>query len=119
MLLNKRMKFPSKSISQLQIYISGKITQRGFDDETLEQRLMLLTEEIGELNKACRKRSGIKTGQHSNDHQIGHEIADVINMIFAVAIELGIDVEAEYSDKETEIDQRLYSKDNCKDLEIR
>lgn len=105
------MNFPTNSISQIQNYIEHKIHERGFDDETLEQRLMLLTEEIGELNKACRKRSGIKTGQHSDDHHIGHEIADVINMVFAVGIQLGIDVEIEYADKESEIDKRAFSKE--------
>lgn len=100
------------SISELQTYIGAKIKQRGFDDETLHERLILLMEEVGELAKACRKVSGmhVNTNSSNNQQTVGQEICDVINMVFAIGIELGIDIEKEFLAKEEKNDQRIYKK---------
>ncbi|MBM3206009.1 MAG: hypothetical protein FJZ43_00060 [Candidatus Staskawiczbacteria bacterium] len=67
----------------------------------------MLTEEIGELAKACRKVSGMYTDK---DREIisktGEEITGVINMVFAVGIKLGLDIEKEFLAKEDIINQR-------------
>ena len=47
------------TIKQLQEHVATKIKERGFEDETLHERLVLLMEEVGELAKACRKVSGM------------------------------------------------------------
>lgn len=102
---------PPDTIRQLQTYVTAKITERGFDDESLHERLLLLTEEVGELVKACRKHSGMYTNQHESDHRsIGEELTDVLNMTFAVAAALGIDVEEEFHKKEKIIDARTYAR---------
>lgn len=98
-------------ISELQEYVAEKIKERGFEDETLHERLLLLIEEVGELAKASRKRSGMYVEEGKDDkHQLGEEIADVINMIFAVGIELELDMEKEFLLKESENDKRSYKR---------
>ncbi len=51
------------TIKHLQEYVAAKMKERGFDDETLHERLLLLAEEVGEVIKACRKASGMNTDQ--------------------------------------------------------
>ncbi len=100
---------PKDTIRTLQTYIEAKIKDWGFDDESLEQRLLLLTEEVGELAKACRKQTGIKTdAARAKNYDPAAEVVDVLNMVFAVGIQLGIDIEAEFIKKYREIDQRVY-----------
>ena len=53
------MELKKDSIKNLQEYIHFKIKERGFDDESLHERLLMLTEELGELVNACRKISGM------------------------------------------------------------
>ncbi len=98
-----------ETIKELQRYIAEKIKERGFEDETLEERLLLLTEEVGELIKACRKMQGMYVDVNKEKiHDLGGELADVVNMIFTVGIELGLDIEKEFLLKEAENDKRIW-----------
>lgn len=104
------MKLKTGTIKQLQEYISYKDGKRGFGDETVAQRLLLLTEEVGELVKACRKKIGIGVGKYSNERHIGEELADVIYMIFSTGDRLGLDIEKEFLKKDEDIDKRMKIK---------
>ena len=100
------------TIKHLQEYSVAKINERGFEDENLHERLLLLTEEIGELVKACRKLSGIKVDSKKEYlHSAGEELADVLNMTFAVGIELGLDIEKEFIEKNNDVDKRVYVRE--------
>ncbi len=105
------VKPPTEAIKQLQAYVTAKIKERGFSDETLQERLLLLVEEVGELVKAGRKVSGMNVDQDREIiHEAGEELADVLNLLFAVAAELNIDVASELEKKEAIIDQRKYKR---------
>lgn len=105
------MELQPNTIKHIQEYVAAKIEERGFADENLHERLLLLAEEIGELIKACRKVNGMNEDQaKQNKYNIGEEVVDVINMALAVAIERGLDMEAEYRKKEAEIDRRTYER---------
>ena len=72
---------------------------------------MLLTEELGELVKACRKISGMNVDQNRETlNKTGEEVADVINLVFAVGIKLGLDIEKEFIEKNKIVDQRFYKR---------
>jgi len=99
------------TIKHLQEHIAKKIKERGFEDETLHERLLLLAEEVGELINACRKIGGMNVDQEREiTNEIGEEITDVINMVFAVGIKAGIDIEKEFSSKEQRVDKRTYKR---------
>jgi len=99
------------TIKQLQEYIAQKIKERRFEDETLHERLLLLAEEVGELINACRKISGMNVDQEREiTNKIGEEITDVINMVFAVGIKAGIDIEKEFLSKEERVGKRTYKR---------
>ncbi|MSU54842.1 MAG: RS21-C6 protein [Candidatus Staskawiczbacteria bacterium] len=107
------MEIKKGTISHLQDYMAFKIKERGFEDETLHERLVLLTEEVGELAKACRKLSGMHEEKYKeNSYMAGEEVTDVMNMVFAVAIKLGLDIEKEFTEKELKNDKRIYEKKN-------
>lgn len=108
---HKKPQLNTGTIQHLQEYIAAKIKERGFEDETLQERLLLLTEELGELVNACRKISGMNVDQHREiTNKVGEEVVDVLNMVFAVGIELGLDIEKEFFEKNEKIDKRVYKR---------
>jgi len=101
------------TIKHLQEYIAQKIKERGFEDETLRENLLLLSEEVGELIHACRKIADMNINlDKEHKHNVGEEVTDVINMIFAVGIKLGLDIEKEFLSKEEENGKRSYRRGN-------
>jgi len=105
------MELKSDTIKDLQEYVAYKIKERGFDDESLHERLLMLTEELGELVNACRKVSGMYVDENREiQNKVGEEVADVINMVFAVGIKLGLDIEKEFIEKESKINKRNYKR---------
>lgn len=80
------------TLKQLQAYIKAKIAERGFDQETTQQKFALLVEEVGELAKALRKQNGIKIADDSATFEIKEEAADVFWSLIAVCNTLDIDL---------------------------
>jgi NTP pyrophosphatase (non-canonical NTP hydrolase) len=109
--MKKEINLKPGTIKNLQEYVTKKIEERGFADETLHERLVLLTEEVGELAKACRKISGMNVDSDKDiKYTVGEEITDVINMAIAVGVELNIDIEKEFLKKEAKNDQRIFKR---------
>ncbi|MFA4930918.1 MAG: nucleotide pyrophosphohydrolase [Patescibacteria group bacterium] len=104
-----KTKFPAQSIRSLQQYIKQRIKRRGFADEDLSERLLLLTEEVGEIIKASRHLSHMNVAA-ANQNNIGAELVDALDYLFGIAIYLDIDLEAEFIAKEKIIDQRKYQR---------
>lgn len=103
------MEIKSGTIKHLQDFCASKIKERGFKDESLHERLLLLVEEVGELVKACRKISGMNVDKNKEIlFNTGEEVVDVINLIFAVGIKLDLDIEKEFIEKNKVIDKRVY-----------
>ena len=108
---NKDIKLKEGTIRHLQEYIEQKLKERKFDDETIHERLLLLTEEVGELINACRKLTGMNVDEAREiTNEAGEELTDVINMIFSVGIKLEFDMEKEFRKKEERIDKRRYKR---------
>ena len=77
------------------------IKSRGFDNETPQDVLLLLTEELGELAKEVRKSTHIKMDVNSTRTQnLDKEIADVFNYIMALCVATDIDLFEAYKIKE-------------------
>jgi len=109
------MELTPGTVEHLQEYIHAKIKERGFDDESLHERLLMLTEEVGELVKACRKISGMYVDKDREIvNKTGEEVADVLNLLFAVGIELGLDIEKEFIAKEAVNNKRTYKRSTDK-----
>ena len=92
------------SLKNLQIYVDEMVNVRGFADETPQDCLLLLTEELGELAKEVRKNhTHIKndTAKASN-HSINGEMADVLMMLLALARTLNVNLLEAFKEKELE-----------------
>lgn len=95
-----------KTIKELQEYYKKKAQERGFADETPQDSLLLLTEELGELARAVRKHAGIKIDNKSRIPEVEEELADILIYLLHLSNQLGIDLEKSFWEKEEENNQR-------------
>ena len=90
------------SVTFLQKYVDDMVNVRGFADETPQDTLLLLTEELGELAKEVRKsHTKIKndTSKNNTDNLIG-EIGDVFMMLLALCRTLDVSLIEAFKEKE-------------------
>ena len=101
-LINEFGKINDKSsLKEIQEYTKKMIKFRGFDNETPQDILLLLTEELGELAKEVRKSTHIKMDINSTRTQnLDKEIADVFNYIMALCVATDIDLFEAFKTKE-------------------
>ncbi len=88
------------TLADLQQYVKEMEIERGFDHESVLQQCLLLGEEVGELYKAIRKTQGVKMDVTVAESNIGHEMADVLIYLCALANRYGIDLEEMFRKKE-------------------
>ena len=95
----------NNSISEIQEYIKKIDEIRGFSDQSIEQAMLMLTEEIGELAKSVRKDKTTMTIDNNkikNYDSIESEVADVVIILCAICNKLIIDLFSSLKDKEKE-----------------
>lgn len=69
------------------------IKERGFDKETKQDVMLLLTEEVGELAKEVRKSTNIKMDEtQSRQEKLSDEIADVFMYVLAMCRVANVDL---------------------------
>jgi NTP pyrophosphatase (non-canonical NTP hydrolase) len=88
------------TLSDYQQFVKQLIVERGYNEETLPEVMLLLTEEIGELAKAIRKLNGQKTHQDSRIHDTAEELADCFWLLIDLTTRLDIDLENAFRAKE-------------------
>lgn len=98
------------TLSDFQQLIRRLVVERGYDQETVPEVLMLLVEEVGELAKAIRKVNGQKTHADSKIHNVQEELADVLWLLVDLSNRLDVDLEAAFRAKETKNQGRKLAK---------
>ena len=88
------------TLKDYQEYIEEMIKERGFDKETIPEIFMLLIEEIGEMAKAARKHTNMKTDNNSRKPELEQEIADVFMYLLDICNYFNVDLEKAFRDKE-------------------
>lgn len=89
------------SLKDIQIYMNKMIEERGFDKETPQDVMLLLTEEVGELAKEIRKTTQIKIDVNkSRTTDVSGEIADVFMYILAMCRVMNVDLLEALKEKE-------------------
>lgn len=97
------------TLGDLQHYVSKKVKERGFDGDTVAMRFMLLMEESGEFARAARKHAGLKFAPDTKTAtELGHEAADILNILIGICNILGINLEEAYCEKEARNDKRTW-----------
>ena len=103
----------SNTLHEVQEYIRKVIEIRGFSNQSIEQAMLLLTEEIGELAKAIRKEKtsmSIDNNKIKNYDTIESEVADVFIVLCTICNKLDIDLFSSLKDKEKENIERKWKK---------
>lgn len=74
--------------------------ERGFTEETLIEQCLLIGKEVGELFKAIRKSTGMKTDEYIDCGPVGLELADILIYTCCLANRFDIDLEEAFRKKE-------------------
>ncbi len=101
------------SVKKIQEYIYDVVIQRGFDEETPTDIMLLMVEEVGELAKALRKYVGLKIDQDKKDRysEIEHELADVFIYLLSLSNACKIDLFQSLKEKEHKNNKRFWDKE--------
>ena len=101
------------SIGDIQYYLEVAFRERGFENQPINEKLLLLMEEVGELAKAYRKKASLFGVDHKklyNYDTIESEIADVFIVLVSICVELDIDLFEVFYEKEFYNVEREWSK---------
>jgi NTP pyrophosphatase (non-canonical NTP hydrolase) len=97
------------TLANYQKYVADMIVERGFKDESIAELLMLLMEECGELARACRKHTSVKSDAAREEKEmLEHELADILMYTLAIANKFGVDLEKAFRDKEEINKKRIW-----------
>lgn len=83
------------TLSEIQEYIAKVINIRGFSSESVQDKLLCLSEELGELIKAVRKcfPEGFVDPSHAADYgNIEEELADVFILVVDISNKLNMNL---------------------------
>lgn len=93
----------SCSISDWQEYFKRVLEIRGFEGEGVMRKMLLLTEEVGELAKAIRKEEKLMRVDYDridNYDTVKSEIADVLIVLISICNECEINICEALQEKE-------------------
>ena len=100
------------NLQEYQKLIKELCQKRGFDNDSVEEGMLLLTEEVGELAKSIRQQnSRLKNGDHSKKHDIEGEMADVFWVLLALANLCEVDLAKAFESKE-KVNRQRFNEDN-------
>lgn len=88
------------TLNNLQKYVTELENERGFINQSVIQKCLLLGEEVGELYKAIRKTEKISTDSNSQLFHVGEELADILIYVCAIANRYNINLEDAFRQKE-------------------
>lgn len=97
------------TLPDYQSYVLLLEEERGFSEQNVQQKCLMLGEEMGELFKAIRKQERIKIDANSKFSTIEEELADVFIFLCAIANRYDIDLETAFRNKEVINHQRVWS----------
>ncbi len=98
---NDDLKLPQNpTLANFQQYVKDLEEARGFSEQTILQKCLMLGEEVGELFKAIRKTEGVTVDANSKFGTITEELADCLIFLCSIANKYGIDLEKSFRDKE-------------------
>ncbi len=98
------------TLPDLQQYVHILEAARGFSQQPIIEKSLLLGEEIGELFKAIRKIQGLNIDQNSKVTAVGDELADILIYLCAIANRCSIDLETAFRQKEEINKHRQWTK---------
>lgn len=98
------------TLADFQHYVSQLEVERGFADQPVVEKCLLLGEEVGELFKAVRKTQGIAIDPNSKVGELGDELSDIFIYLCSIANRYDIDLERAFLAKEEKNKLRCWQK---------
>lgn len=102
------------SVNQVQEYIKKVVELRGFANQPIQETMLLLLEETGELAKAIRKtatKMSVDMDKVQNYNTVESEVADVFFVLTAVCNQMNINLLDALKEKEKANCERNWSFD--------
>ncbi len=97
------------TLKDLQDYIKKIAEERSWDKNNHLEIFLLLSEELGELAKAIRNKTGLYTEKNKiNNDELELEFADVLNYILDLANCFNIDLEKAFRKKDKINAERIW-----------
>jgi len=100
------------SLSEIQEYIKKVVELRGFADQPIQETMLLLLEETGELAKAIRKsatKMSVDVDKMQSYDTVESEVSDVFFVLTAVCNQMNINLFNALKQKEKENCERRWS----------
>ena len=86
-------------LAEYQRYIMLMCQERGFSEQSIEQKFVKLLEELGELAQAAAGKAGLSVSRDRTD-KISGEVADVFIVFVDLCNKLEVDIETAVLAKE-------------------
>ena len=96
------------SLAAYQQYIRQVMAERGFDDETLSQKFMLLLEEAGEFAQAAREKANLAQSADAQTQELDDAAADVFAILLDICNQLNLDLEKAFISREQKNQTRTW-----------
>ncbi|HSX15940.1 MAG TPA: hypothetical protein VLF40_04070 [Candidatus Saccharimonadales bacterium] len=96
------------TLATYQQYIRQVMVERGFDDETVSQKFMLLLEQAGELAQAARKQANLAQASDTSIEDCSDAVADVFAVLLDLCNQLNINLEQAFMAREHKNQDRTW-----------
>jgi NTP pyrophosphatase (non-canonical NTP hydrolase) len=96
------------SLAAYQQYVQQVMKERGFDDERVSQKFMLLLEEAGEFAKAARKNAHLAQATDTAVEDLNDAAADVFAILLDICNQVNIDLEQSFLAREKKNQARTW-----------
>lgn len=98
------------TIQDFHNYVKELEEERGFSDQNVIEKCLLLGEEVGELFKAVRKNENLVIDNKSEFGKVSDELADIFIYVLAIANRYNINIEDAFRKKEEINKTRVWNK---------
>lgn len=96
------------SLTAYQQYVRQVVQERGFDNETVSQKFMLLLEEAGEFAQAARKKANLAQATDAAIEDCNDAAADVFSILLDICNQLDINLEQAFLNRERKNQARTW-----------
>ncbi|HEY4160526.1 MAG TPA: hypothetical protein VGM08_00510 [Candidatus Saccharimonadales bacterium] len=96
------------ALAAYQQYVKQIMGDRGFDDERISQKFMLLLEEAGEFAQAAREKANLAQATDASVEDLNDAAADVFAILLDICNQLNIDLEKSFIAREHKNQSRTW-----------
>jgi NTP pyrophosphatase (non-canonical NTP hydrolase) len=96
------------SLAAYQQYVQQVMRDRGFDEESVSQKFMLLLEEAGEFAQAARQKASLAQATDADAEDLDDAAADVFAILLDICNQLNLDLEDAFIKREQKNQTRTW-----------